>query len=134
MLCSDHAETQSRRIGAISTFPIDISLPGFRVSESGDPLDFKGAFPLDQLAPFRQGWLGNRSTQPRFDEADLQQAYVKGRGGGSGDLEWCRLMPNIQQFGFCLYLCPDGSVKRLDKSNLGTGCQPSILPHQGIGL
>ena len=45
----------------MSTFPIDISLPGFRVSESSDPLDFKGAFPLDQLAPFRQGWLGNRS-------------------------------------------------------------------------
>jgi hypothetical protein len=104
------------------TFSVDTGLPGFRVSDSGD-----------QLAPVRQGWLDGRSAQPWFDE-ELQQAYVSGGKGGSGDLEWCRLMPNIQQFGFCLYLCPDGSVKRLDKSNLGTGCQPSILPHQGIGL
>ena len=115
------------------TFSVDTGLPGSRVSEPDDP-DAKGTFTLDQLAPFRQGWLDGHGAQPWFDEAELQQAYVSGGKGGSGDLEWCRFMPNIQQFGFCLYLCPDGSVKRLDKSNLGTGCQPSILRHQGIGL
>jgi hypothetical protein len=134
MLCSVSAETQSGRIGTGANFLSDNDLPGFRVGASGNPRDDRGAFPPDPLAPFKQGWLGDSGIQPRFDEARIQQAYVTGGEGGSGGLEWCRLMPNIQQFGFCLYLCPDGGVKRLDRSNLGAGCQPSILPHQGIGL
>jgi hypothetical protein len=128
------ADRHAERIGIIFNFVPDTGLAGFRVSASGDPRDAMGALPLDQLVPFRQGWLGNPGTQTPFAEAKIQQAYVKGGRGGSGGLEWCRLMPNIQQFGFCLYLCPDGSVRRLDKSNLGTGCQSQILPHQGIGL
>jgi hypothetical protein len=74
-----------------------------------------------------------KSGLPEGKSDDTRQAYLND-GSGNGNLEKCPLMPNIQQFGFCLYVCPSGGVRRLDKSPLGAGCQPFVFPSGGIGL
>lgn len=61
-------------------------------------------------------------------------ALVPAPGGGSGGLGKCTLMPGIQQFGMCIYSCPDGSVRRSHDSPGRLGCRPWILPHEGLGL
>ena len=105
--------------------------PGFRVGLGGQGTS-ELRHPLDPLSRFRRGWLeANESGAPDADRSQL--AYATG-GGGGGGTERCHLMPDIQNFGFCLYLCPNGTVKRLDKSRLGTGCQPWIHSHDGLGL
>lgn len=59
---------------------------------------------------------------------------VPGPGGDGGGRGWdkCTLMAGTQQFGMCLYLCPDGTVRRLDRGPLG--CQPFIFRSGGLGL
>lgn len=49
-------------------------------------------------------------------------------GAGMGPL-----MPNIEQFGFCLYLCPNGRIKRLGRRG-AIPCQSRIPSSSGIDL
>jgi hypothetical protein len=62
-------------------------------------------------------------------------ALVPGPGGDGSGSGWdrCTLIPGTYQFGFCLYRCPDGTVRRLH--GIGKlGCPPSIFRNDGLGL
>ena len=90
----------------------DVPVPGFRVgSQVGDASDW-------------------RTVDP-----DVTPTYVPGpKGDGSGHgYDRCTLMPGIEQFGMCLYLCPDGTVRRTHDISI-FGCRPWILRNEGLGL
>ena len=72
------------------------------------------------------------SSPPVGSERGERQGYLDAPGGGGSD-GWCSLIPNIEQFGFCLYLCPNGQIKRQGK-RLVFRCTPRIPPSGGIDL
>jgi hypothetical protein len=99
----------------------DTYVPGFRVR----PPEVPG---------FRVG--SNEETRHEFlasaDDGVMPAFVIGPKGGGSGGGDYkCALMPGTQQFGFCLYRCPDGTVRRTYEV---FGCKPWIFPDQGIGL
>jgi hypothetical protein len=57
-----------------------------------------------------------------------------GPGGGGSGSDRCTLMPGVQQFGMCLYMCPDGTVRRSHDRPSSLGCRPWILRNDGLGL
>src|SRR5271155_2520592 len=52
-----------------------------------------------------QPGLASGPFTPRPEASDIRQCFVPG-GGGGGGFEKCPLMPGIEQYGFCLYICP----------------------------
>ena len=103
-------------------------VPGFRVSPMPDVPGFR----VEADEPARYG-LADAGGAGSAD-GSVTPSYVPGPGGDGSGWDKCTLMPGIDQFGFCLYLCPDGAVRRLDKSRLGTGCQPFVYRNGGMGL
>ena len=76
-----------------------------------------------------------------FADGDVELAdgvgtpsLVPGPGGGGSGSDRCTLMPGIRQFGMCLYVCPDGTVRRSHDSPGALGCRPWILRNDGLGL
>jgi hypothetical protein len=94
-------------------------MPGFQVQEPG----------------FRVGSDVGELSDWRGVDAGVTPAYVPrpgGDGSGSG-YDRCILIPGYEQFGMCLYLCPDGTVRR--SHDIGVfGGQPWILRSHGLGL
>jgi|HubBroStandDraft_6_1064221.scaffolds.fasta_scaffold525763_3 hypothetical protein len=105
------------------------ALPGFRVN----PLSDAPGFRVQTSDPASYGFVD--ADGARSADGGVTPSYVPGPGGDGSGHGWdrCTLMPGIDQFGFCLYLCPDGAVRRLDKSPLG-GCQAWIFRNGGRGL
>ena len=121
--------------------------PGFRVGrDTGDRQEgnFVGGITLGNFEPRADGgWLdfltgqyGSRSVSGEGTaQSDGASNLVHGPGDGGGGHGWdkCPLIPGTEQFGMCLYSCPDGSVRRSHgKSSLG--CQPFIFRNDGLGL
>jgi hypothetical protein len=100
------------------------TVPGFRVNPMLDEPGFR-------VEPERYGFAG--ADGARSANGGVTPTYVPGPGGGGGGdpLDKCTLMPGTQQFGFCLYLCPDGTVRRDFEV---FGCRPWIYRKQGYGL
>jgi hypothetical protein len=112
--------------------------PGFDIDENGLPRQRYGGprqtrAPVDSDSPRAAGYDLADSSSMRFGIDGTVPAYVPGPGGdGSGDkYDKCTLLPGTQQFGFCLYRCPDGTIRR-DYEVLG--CRPWIYRFQGFGL
>src|SRR5258708_18072287 len=80
--------------------------------------DPRGLTPLDGALP-----------QTSRDNS-VQQCYYGGGGGGRGN-EKCMLMPRIEQFGMCLYICPSGGIIRGFMSSFG--CPAFRFKGQGLG-
>jgi len=106
------------------------AVPGFRVN----PMPDEPGFRVQASEPARYGFADADSA--RSADGGVTPSYVPGPGGdgsGSGS-DRCTLMPGIEQFGFCFYVCPDGTVRRShDKWRFG-GCRPWILRNDGLGL
>ena len=102
-------------------------VPGLRVN----PLRTEPGFHVEAGQPARFGFAdvdGARSAN-----GGVAPIYDPGPGGGGSGWDKCTLMPGIEQFGFCLYLCPDGAVRRIP-NRTGLGCQPFIFRNGGLGL
>ncbi len=82
--------------------------------------DPKGLAPLDGALP------------PLARNKSVQQCLDPGGGGNGHNLERCPLMPRIDQFGMCLYVCPSGGILRGFMSIFGS-CPPYRFKHQGLG-
>ena len=116
-------------------------VPGFRVSSNGQLRDgassraaqYSSIVPLDFLSP-------PEPTRFGFPEADagstaaVTPTLVPAPGGDGSGTDKCTLMPRIGQFGMCLYLCPDGTVRRSHDSPGALGCRPWIMRNDGLGL
>ena len=104
-------------------------VPGFRVNPMPDVPGFR----VEAGEPACYGFADAGGAGSA--DGGVTPSYVPGPGGDGSGHGWdrCTLMPGIDQFGFCLYLCPDGAVRRLDKSPLG-GCQAWIFRNGGRGL
>jgi hypothetical protein len=76
---------------------------------------------------------GLQTRPPAPPRADLVQPSDMGGGGRGGGFQRCRLMPSVEQFGFCLYLCPNGDVRRLTRGSGAVGCQSWIPSVGGLG-
>ena len=107
-------------------------VPGFRVNTNGEPREaVSGTGHAPSASPAHYGFIdGDAGSAVGVGAPSL----VPGPGGdGSGrGTDKCTLMPGSQQFGMCLYLCPDGTVRRLDRGPLG--CQSFIFRNGGLGL
>ena len=94
-------------------------VPGFHVQEPG----------------FRVGPYVGDASDWRAVDPGVTPTYVPGReetGSGHG-WDRCTLMPGVEQFGMCLYVCPDGTVRRSHGISV-FGCQPYIYRNDGLGL
>jgi len=123
-------------------------VPGFRVNTNGEPREAVSGTGHAPFADYARGaktapldFLSANPVHYGFIDGDAGSAVgvgapslVPGPGGdGSGrGTDKCTLMPGPQQFGMCLYLCPDGTVRRLDRGPLG--CQSFIFRNGGLGL
>ena len=87
-------------------------VPGFRV----DPKLGEPGFRVETGEPARYGFADAGGAGAA--DGGVVPTYAPGPGGDGSGWDKCTLMPGIDQFGFCLYLCPDGAVRRLDKSRL----------------
>src|SRR5262249_6188341 len=122
---------------------------GFRIGSDGEfRQDLGNAYPSvapggpwlpAALPDFLTGFVPARSGFPGSNHAGSADSVptptlVPGPGGDGSGSGWdrCTLMPGFQQFGMCLYRCPDGTVRRLDRSPLG--CQPFIFRNGGLGV
>jgi len=102
-------------------------VPGFRV----DPKLDEPGFRVETGEPARYGFID--ADGARSFGGGMTPTYAPGPGGSGNGWDKCTLMPGIEQFGFCLYLCPDGAVRRIP--NRGSlGCQSFILRNGGLGL
>jgi len=122
--------------------------PGFRVNTSGEPREAPlvngRAILADYARRATAATLDFLSANPAhygFIDGDAGSvggvgtpSLVPGPGGdgSGGGTDKCTLMPGFQQFGMCLYRCPDGTVRRLDRGPLG--CQSFIFRNGGLGL
>ncbi len=94
-------------------------LPGFRL----DSLQIQPGFRVEVGGPPSYGFADAEGASSA--DGGVTPAYIPGPAGdGSGrGYDKCTLMPGISQFGFCLYLCPDGAVRRFEE--IGPfGCRP----------
>lgn len=121
-------------------------VPGFRTGNNGEVspefLRDRPTSPAAALHPsvaYAAFLNGIGRGFPSVDDARsasglMTPTLVPGPGGdGSGHgTDKCTLMSGFQQFGMCLYLCPDGTVRRLDRGPLG--CQSFIFRNGGLGL
>ena len=99
-------------------------LPGFRVNPMAEEPGFR-------VEPARYGFAD--ADGARSAGGGVTPTYVPGPGGGGSGWDKCTLMPGIEQFGFCLYLCPDGAVRRIPNRG-ALGCQSFIFRNGGLGL
>ena len=102
------------------------AVPGFRVI---DPLQDVPGFRVQTSDPAGYGFVD--ADGARSPDGGVTPTYVPEPGGGGSEWDKCTLMPGTQQFRFCLYLCPDGAIRR-DYEVLG--CRPWIYRKQGFGL
>jgi hypothetical protein len=103
------------------------AVPGFRVN----PLWDEPGFRVQTSDPARYGFV--YADGAGSADGGVTPSYVPGPGGDGSGWDKCTLMPGIEQFGFCLYLCPDGAVRRIP--NRGKlGCQSFIFRNGGLGL
>lgn len=91
------------------------------------------------LPDFLTGFVPVRSTFPgsgdaRSADGIVTPTLVPAPGGGGSGSDKCTLMPGIRQFGMCLYVCPDGTVRRSHDSPGPLGCRPWILRNDGLGI
>jgi hypothetical protein len=123
-------------------------VPGFRVNTNGDPREAVSGTGHALFADYARGaktapldFLSANPAHYDFIDGDAGSAVgvgapslVPGPGGDGSGSGWdkCTLMPGFQQFGMCLYRCPDGTIRRLDRSPLG--CQPFIFRNGGLGI
>lgn len=127
-------------------------VPGFHIDTNNEPRKvaigderatfadydrYPNAMPLDFLSAIGSaGYNFPDGNDARTAGGVGTPALVPGPGGdgsGSGS-DRCMLMPRIDQFGFCLYLCPDGTVRRSHDRWRLAGCRPWILRNDGLGL
>jgi hypothetical protein len=92
------------------------AVPGFRVI---DPLQDVPGFRVQTSDPAGYGFVdagGARSL-----DGGVTPRLVPGPGGDGSGHGWdkCTLVSGSEQFGFCLYACPDGTVRRTEKWALG---------------
>lgn len=124
-------------------------LPGFRVGSNAESRDDRfsdgpptsidyhrptNPSPVDFLTGIVPAHYGAREEDTTSAAGIGTPALVPGPGGDGSGSGWdrCTLMPGFQQFGMCLYRCPDGTMRRLDRSPLG--CQPFIFRNGGLGI
>lgn len=135
-------------------------VPGFRVKQPEDVPGFRvdtnaksrepalgsqlAAFPdyarflrtmsSDFLAPASPARYGFPDVDAGSNGSGVTPILVPAPGGGGSGSDRCTLMPGIRQFGMCLYICPDGTVRRSHDSPGPLGCRPWILRNDGLGL
>ncbi len=103
------------------------TVPGFRVN----PMLDEPGFRVEAGEPARYGFVDVDGA--RLAGGGLTPSYAPGPGGSGNGWDKCTLMPGIEQFGFCLYLCPDGAVRRIPNRG-ALGCQSFIFRNGGLGL
>jgi hypothetical protein len=123
-------------------------VPGFRVNTNGEPREAVSGTGHALFADYARGakaapldFLSANPAHYGFIDGDAGSAVgvgapslVPGPGGGGSGSDRCTLMPGIRQFGMCLYVCPDGTVRRSHDSPGALGCRPWILRNDGLGL
>jgi hypothetical protein len=62
----------------------------------------------------------------------LMKVLYQGSGAGDGQ-QICRLMLPAAALKMCLYLCPNGEIRRLPIDSHNLGCPPFILQSHGFG-
>jgi hypothetical protein len=104
-------------------------VPGFRVNPKPDVPGFR----VEAGEPARNGFADAGGAGSA--DGGVTPSYVPGPGGDGSGHGWdkCTLIPGTEQFGFCLYRCPDGTVRRSHGISI-FGCQPSIYRNDGLGL
>jgi hypothetical protein len=105
------------------------AVPGFRVN----PLWDEPGFRVQESDPARYGFADSGGARSTDGGVTPSYAPVPGGDGSGHGWDKCILMPGTEQFGFCLYRCPDGTVRRSHGMSI-FGCQPSIYRNGGLGL
>ena len=98
-----------------------------------DPLQDVPGFRVQTSDPAGYGFVD--ADAARSLDGGVTPSLVPGPGGDGSGHGWdkCTLVRGSEQFGFCLYACPAGTVRRTEKWALG-GCRPWILRNDGSGI
>jgi hypothetical protein len=104
-------------------------VPGISIDEGGLPRRDNGGQAVRPILTARDP--GRPTSFAFLSDASIAPDYVPGGEGGGDKWEKSTLMPGTQQFGFCFYLCPDGTVRREHEV---FECRPWIYRFQGYGL